>query len=285
MNYTLLLIFIIILMAMIGGAQSEFKSSIAQYKYDSNQSISGVGFANSYQSLATKYSTLRKEVHGSGDYISDASLKVRQNVYVREYSNTLNQTSSFRIHLVESSNANFFEYPLSLGRSLRAGPIKSLWSDSTCLKNFYKGGTSMDADFSRARNLKKDLEADLIWNGNFNGTALIIDANFQGAGHFGALLTPQSIKQASSLIDEDYLGSFSISKKFIAENLHKKKTWDDDWLPCCCGGWAMMKPLVQKDFGMSAQGVFDCNCYDLPVSALFQRTGFAASQKTTMEGA
>jgi len=60
MNYTLLLIFIIILMAMVGGAQSEFKSSIAQYKYDSNQSISGVGFAYSYQSLATKYSTLKK---------------------------------------------------------------------------------------------------------------------------------------------------------------------------------------------------------------------------------
>jgi hypothetical protein len=77
----------------------------------------------------------------------------------------------------------------------------------------------------------------------------------------------------------------AIFKKFIAENLHKKKTWDDDWLPCYYGGWATMKPLVQKDFGMSAQGVFDCNCYDLPVSALFQRTGFAASQKTTMEGA
>jgi hypothetical protein len=131
------------------------------------------------------------------------------------------------------------------------------------LKNFYKGGTSMDADFSRARNLKKDLEADLIWNGNFNGTVLSIDANFQGVGHFGALLTEEGIKQASSLIDEDYLGSFAISKKFIAENLHKKNTWDDDWLPCCAGGWATMKPLVQKDFGMSAQGIFDCSCYDL----------------------
>ena len=271
MNHTLLLIFIIILMAMVGGAQSEFKSSIEQYKYDSNQSISGVGFASSYQSLATKYSTLKKEVHGSGDYISDASLQVRQNVYVREYSNILNQTSSFRIHLVESSNANYFEYPLSLGRSLRAGPIRSLWADSTCLKNFYKGGTSMDADFSRARNLKKDLEADLIWNGNFNGTALSIDANFQGAGHFGALLTEQGLKQASSLIDEDYVGSFAISKKFIAENFYKKNTWDDDWLPCCAGGWASMKPLVQKDFGMSAQGIFDCNCYSSPAMAKFQK--------------
>jgi hypothetical protein len=285
MNYTLLLIFIIILMAIVGGAQSEFKSSTAQYKYDSNQSISGVGFASSYQSLATKYSTLRKEVHGRGDYISDASLQVRQNVYVREYSNILNQTSSFRIHLVDSSNANYFEFPISLGRSLRAGPIKSLWADSTCLKNFNKGGTSMDADFSRARNLKKDLEADLIWNGNFNGTALRIDANFQGAGHFGALLTEQGIKQANSLIDEDYLGSFAISKKFITENLHKKNTWDDDWLPCCAGGWATMKPLVQNDFGMSAKGIFDCNCYDAPKTALLQRTKSTTGLKAMGEGA
>lgn len=129
----------------------------------------------------------------------------------------------------------------------------------------------MDADFSRARNLKKDLEADLIWNGNFNGTALSIDANFQGAGHFGALLTEQGLKQASSLIDEDYVGSFAISKKFIAENFYKKNTWDDDWLPCCAGGWASMKPLVQKDFGMSAQGIFDCNCYSSPAMAKFQK--------------
>jgi len=70
--------------------------------------------------------------------------------------------------------------------------------------------------------------------------------------------------------DERFVGVYDIAK-----NMHMKSRFDtiqneDEWLPCCSGGFFSMTPADQKPF-KSAKGVFDCTCYAVPTKAQFQR--------------
>jgi hypothetical protein len=70
--------------------------------------------------------------------------------------------------------------------------------------------------------------------------------------------------------DEQFVGVFDIVK-----NLRMKSRFDiikkeDEWLPCCSGGFFSMNPLDQRTL-KSAKGVFDCTCFAVPTKAQFQR--------------
>jgi hypothetical protein len=63
--------------------------------------------------------------------------------------------------------------------------------------------------------------------------------------------------------DERYVGVYD-----IIENMHMKSRFDtiqkeDEWLPCCLGGFFSMNPVDQIML-KSAKGVFDCTCYAPP---------------------
>ena len=67
--------------------------------------------------------------------------------------------------------------------------------------------------------------------------------------------------------DERYVGTYDIVK-----NMHMKSRFDtiqkeDEWLPCCSGGFFSMTPADQRPF-KSAKGIFDCTCYTPPKKAL-----------------
>jgi hypothetical protein len=69
--------------------------------------------------------------------------------------------------------------------------------------------------------------------------------------------------------DERFVGVYNIAK-----NIHMKSRFDlvkneDSWLPCCFGGYSSMNPLDQRSL-ISARGVFDCSCFDVPAKAQFQ---------------
>ena len=69
--------------------------------------------------------------------------------------------------------------------------------------------------------------------------------------------------------DEQFAGDYNIVK-----NIHMKSHFDlirkeDSWLPCCSGGYLTMNPIEQRDI-ISARGVFDCSCFDVPSKAQFQ---------------
>lgn len=64
--------------------------------------------------------------------------------------------------------------------------------------------------------------------------------------------------------DERFVGVYDISKKVRMSSAFNQHQKDDDWLPCCYGGWQDMRYYDQKGFGRSASGVFDCRCAAAP---------------------
>jgi hypothetical protein len=67
--------------------------------------------------------------------------------------------------------------------------------------------------------------------------------------------------------DERFVGVFDIVKNLRMKSRFDTIQKEDDWLPCCSGGFFSMNPLDQISF-KSAKGVFDCTCYTPPEKAL-----------------
>jgi hypothetical protein len=69
--------------------------------------------------------------------------------------------------------------------------------------------------------------------------------------------------------DEQFVGDYNIVKNIRMKSRYDLIRKDDSWLPCCSGGYLTMNPLEQRDL-ISARGVFDCSCFDVPSKAQFQ---------------
>jgi hypothetical protein len=65
------------------------------------------------------------------------------------------------------------------------------------------------------------------------------------------------------------VGDYNIVKDIRMKSRFDLDKKEDSWLPCCFGGYSSMNPLDQKGI-KSAQGVFDCSCFDVPKKAQFQ---------------
>jgi hypothetical protein len=237
MNYTILVI-CMLLAILLGGTKGEDKILISQYKYDSTQSVHGFGFASLNQNLETKFSTLKNTAHGSGVYNSETTLKVHESVY-EQRSVTLKNSSTFQIELIDSSSMVYFVQPFNLSKSFHAVPIRSLWSQRTSTKN-YNDGVSTDTYIFNSKTLKRELDVDILnknwYNNEYNGTGLSLTTSFDGHGHFGVLRDDSKLKSVVSLMDEDYIGSFTLTKKIALEDSFRNRTFEreEEWLPCSC---------------------------------------------------
>ncbi|MDD4651883.1 MAG: hypothetical protein PHQ34_06595 [Methanothrix sp.] len=69
--------------------------------------------------------------------------------------------------------------------------------------------------------------------------------------------------------DEQFAGDYNIVKNIRMKSRYDLVKKEDSWLPCCSGGYLTMNPIEQKDL-ISARGVFDCSCFDVPSKAQFQ---------------
>jgi hypothetical protein len=67
--------------------------------------------------------------------------------------------------------------------------------------------------------------------------------------------------------DEQFVGVYDIVKNIRMKSRFDFIQKEDEWLPCCSGGFFSMNPLDQKAL-KSAKGVFDCTCYTPPEKAL-----------------
>jgi hypothetical protein len=67
--------------------------------------------------------------------------------------------------------------------------------------------------------------------------------------------------------DERFVGVYDIVKNMRMKSRFDTIQKEDEWLPCCSGGFFSMNPVDQKPF-KSAKGVFDCTCYTPPEKAL-----------------
>ena len=70
--------------------------------------------------------------------------------------------------------------------------------------------------------------------------------------------------------DERYVGTYDIVKNLRMKSRFDTIQKEDEWLPCCSGGFSSMNPLDQRPF-KSAKGIFDCTCFVVPTKAQFQR--------------
>lgn len=69
--------------------------------------------------------------------------------------------------------------------------------------------------------------------------------------------------------DEQFAGDYNIDKDIRMKSHFDLDKKEDSWLPCCFGGYSSMNPLDQRSI-ISAKGVFDCSCFDVPAKAQFQ---------------
>ena len=257
------------------------------YLFEADQSIEGTGFANINSNLANANSDGSQVLNlgvlgsGSGFYSHNSSIYIQNNI-VRNGEGEF-QSSNRRITAKEDTSAVYSEMKFQIPGSFRA-KIGSLWKDQTRAKNF-AGIISMESLFDYAKTLNKestttmysDVQNYPVFSKSINssiGSNMNINSKFDGAAHLGATindvrgerLTMKDKSDSNVLMDEDYRGSFDITKKMAVSI--KRNTYYNDydpfgnyknyaWLPCLCNaGWDDM--AIHDTRYHSAKGFFDC---------------------------
>ncbi|MFB3764157.1 MAG: hypothetical protein ACE14P_02800 [Methanotrichaceae archaeon] len=300
MHYKVIATFL--LTAVLIGTTGGLTTTSTQFIYKMDQKVTGEGFFSSYQNITTTpiavptgstggVLALNQRSYGSGSYNVESTTTALNGANTDtsgEYISISERNISFK----ETVDLAYGEKAFNLGNSFRSGPITALGKEETCVKN-YGSGVSMNALFDSASTLSKDLSANLNWKAVESGdsidptwdysleqkgiTKLNVDATFTGKGHIGALEEDNIIDQKSknhndninTLIDEDYLGTYTLSKKMSHEFNYKDTREAAEWLSCCYNGWDTMPAYAKKGFGASAKGVFDCTCYKTQKNAQF----------------
>jgi hypothetical protein len=256
-------------------------SSLSGLIFDMGQSIQGNGFSNSYIDAGVHNLSLSSKGHGSGSYSYESLLGINDKAKYEDITGDYKASSERIIELKENTDFVYAPSSFYMGKSMKWGGFQSLGSEETCLKN-YGTSLSMDAAFDQVSTLSKNISASLLLKSTeskdltvphtdvHGKSSLAVEAAFTGKGHIGALV-PGDKQDADIFIDEDYLGTYSITKKMTDEFTYKLQQSEDEWLPCCSGGFASMNLMDQKPF-KSAKGVFDCSCFKPLAVAEFPRT-------------
>jgi hypothetical protein len=281
---------------MIGLAAAEYMEEdepvwdeIYGQRFNSTQSVSGVGFANSYRYLSADPHVFHSHSSGSGAYSYDSAVTVQNDVELKSGSNIDDYLSSDRkIEVQESVSAAYALTTIDLPGSFKILPMKSLWRDVSCGGN--SQGAALTAIFDEASSLNKEIVFKSIGKDRFTNlsepdasgsydASMDLKASFNGTGRFGMVeaeidnkFSPSeyeprpSHRNSKVLVDEFYRGAFSLEKKM---KISIKATYtqnDDDWLPCCFGGYLTEPAYYQKGpkgFGSNLTNIFDCTCSKL----------------------
>ena len=244
-----------------------------------DQNVKGNGFFSSYQDTDVTNLSLSNMAHGSGSYNYDSKLDSRNGAKYDALKDQYSTVSDRGTVFLENADFSYAPTSMQMGKYSLPIAFQSKGAEETCLKN-YISGVSMNARFSYADTLSKNLSAELYWKfvnstdeseSSLNSDArtnLNFEAAFSGSGHVGVLDMNQG--DSDILIDEDYRGTYYITKNISHEGIYTLKRQNDDWLPCCSAGFRGMNALDQRPF-KSATGVFDCTCFKAPAQAQFPR--------------
>jgi hypothetical protein len=260
--------------------------------FSSDQSASGIGIANSYLYLAANPQVLRSHSSGSGAYDYESTISLNSGIEVRANFDDYLSTDR-NITLQEHVSAANAAVKLDLPGSFRSMPINSLWRDDARAENI--GGAAVIARFGEARSLSKEVVLITAGTANYDDlvqsqeritgssyVSMALSAAFNGTARLGMdvaeidekampdIIQP-SRRNSRTLIDEVYRGSFSIEKKMQTSVKKTATINDDDWLPCCFGGY-LTEPTYyrkgEKGFGPDLSDVFDCTCVTTPANKL-----------------
>jgi len=246
-----------------------------------DQNVNGNGFFNSHQNTDVANLSLSNTAHGSGSYNHEIKLDSRNGVKFDGNKDEYTTSGDRGTVMAESTDYSYSPSSLEMGTYSLPVAFRSMGAEETCLKNFVSG-VSMNARFNYADTISKNLSAELYWKYTSDAgesesstvsetkTNLNLEASFSGSGHIGVLDTGRGRKNADILIDEDYRGTYYLLKNMSHEIKYKLTRQQDDWLPCCSGGFAGMNALDKKPF-KSATGIFDCTCFKAATEAEFPR--------------
>jgi hypothetical protein len=286
----IVLLFSMLIIGLVNAQEEEFEleTEITGAKFSSNQSVSGVGFANSYKYLTADPNVFHSQSSGSGAYSYDSATVVQLDIETKSNGDSYDFFDDERkIDVQESVSAAYLAYVLNIPGTFKIGPIKSLWRDASCGGNV--DGAAIRAIFDEAGSLNKEMifkssgtgrYIDLSGKSDASGTldaSMDLKASFNGTGRFGMVeaevddkfspsLPRPSRKDSRTLIDEFYRGAFSLEKKMAISIKATNTQNDDDWLPCCFGGYLTEPKYYQKGskgFGTDLTSIFDCNCSKL----------------------
>jgi len=258
-------------------------SEDSRYIYHMDQDVKGNGFFSSYQTTDVTNLTWSNLAHGSGSYDYESKLDSRNGAKKNENTGEYTLTSDRGVTFLESADFSYAPTSMKMGKYSLPIAFQSKGAEKTCLKN-YVSNVSMNARFNYLDTLSKNLSSELYWKlvnttdeyesnlDNSTRTKLNFEAAFSGSGHVGVLDMSRNVHDADILIDEDYRGTYYITKNMSHETKYILKRQIDEWLPCCSGGYLTMPATYIGDAKLkSARGIFDCTCFNAPTKAEFPR--------------
>jgi hypothetical protein len=296
------LVFTLLAVSFLTGMAAAEYSLKNNVTLDMKQSVSGEGYFVTYKharmpntmgNAASNGVELLDYGHGSGNInlnsVMLAQSSNRSEGAVEDAAMDYQEALSC-IRLKEDNSMVYSPVSIGLGVGYYAAGglnYNSLLKEKTWLKN-RDGSTMMNHEVEYAHALDKDLEArvkSFISQEDPSMTMLSVSEDVtSGKTHIGLLQGDPSVIMAEGAIarsawnkplaevDEDFIGSFHIEKMMNLTSSLDETTADDDWLPCCSGGYLDMPPYYQKGsrgFGSDVTGIFDCSCYKVPDKAEF----------------
>ena len=262
-------------------------STLSGHIYQIDQNVKGNGFFNTYQTSNDTRLIWSNKAHGSGSYDYESKIDSRVKAKFDSNTNDYKATADQGMTFIESADFSYAPASMQMGKYSFPIAFQSKGAETTSIKN-YISNVSMEARFNYLDTLSKNLSSELYWNAGYNTsgdyenilggdarTKLSFEAAFSGSGHVGALDMNRGDMgrgedDPNILIDEDYRGTYYITKNMSHETKYNLKQTFDEWLPCCSGGFSDMNYLDKKPF-KSATGIFDCTCFKVPDVAQFPR--------------
>jgi hypothetical protein len=130
---TIIAIFALFMIGLAIAEEGPVWYEISGSKFNSSQSVSGVGLANSYRYLSADPHVFHSHISGSGAYSYESAATVQKDIESRSGSNFEDYFSSDRkIEVQETVSAGYAATTLNIPGSFRVAPIKSLWRDASC---------------------------------------------------------------------------------------------------------------------------------------------------------
>ncbi len=255
------------------------------------QDVEGEGFVMVYQKVNTESLQLKNYLHGSGTM--DAAFLISSNQSSSGGTCTQDQNTLAYIKTAKDSDAYAGNISFMEQNEMVYSPVAMAYGTGWYEKNpvvfnsklkektvgkSYQEGVSMHHQIEYASAFKKDLGVDLQCKEPVPGKGYYSSDPTDGYGlarmrieedvtegtiHVGQLLTdPDSDhgwKSPLIEIDENYAGSFTLTKNMevcVKKSASKVRA---DWLTCCIGGYGSMEDY---DRLWGEEEIFDCTCRD-----------------------
>jgi hypothetical protein len=227
----------------------------------------------------------------SSSYTNETDLNEAYNEI--DYPEGYEEFWSNSVELKENNKLTYSPIAMAIGTghyALHPIAFNSLIDVETWIKN-RNGFNSICNRIEKAHGLDETLEA--LSASDYTPTTLttmkVEDNLIEGKAHFGVLqlvgipkgeeseeeseegsLDASPIKawqKPLTIIDQDYVGTYQIKNNVTLAMSSYIEHFDDDWLPCCFGGYLTMPTYYKKGskgFGSNVNSIFDCTCWRQP---------------------